>query len=392
MATVSPSLLRRIAAYGVSPSKNPRENRLTEVFAAVLQSKYCPDLARHIAVGWLAQAIQQRPGDRRLDEMRRSLTDPRDRWTQSITTQLVLRDEIQPRRPDLAVIFGSPQGSRTSDITLWVEIKLSIGPERDQLQSYLDHQQRRRLNRAAVLLLAPREGYTDYNPRQIPDRVVALVWEDTAELLKAYKHRGPIEEFLVSELKQYLKEEGLVDPDRLDREHIVALTYHRDALAALHRLCQIAAVDVNRLWNQGGPGRQYPASRNPKEYYWYHETRARDGTEIQRSPSLSLSWRLLLDGPYILPGTAPGVPRLMAGLDGPKGSVETLSEATLGRLEDDGFQIMPLGQSNSRNFEYIVRTIGLGDLQQGELRSSAAALANWVNSIFRAIAAASQSQ
>lgn len=50
------SLLGRIARYGITGLRDPREDRLTEICAAVFGAEACEGLARHVALGWLAAA------------------------------------------------------------------------------------------------------------------------------------------------------------------------------------------------------------------------------------------------------------------------------------------------------------------------------------------------
>jgi hypothetical protein len=290
------------------------------------------------------------------------------------------------RRPDLAITFESSDGNHADDPILWIEIKHGTGPSRGQLQAYIHEQVERQLRHAAVLLVAPRAGYEEFRTTEIPQSVFQVTWEDTAEVLKAYRPKGPVGSFLADELLQYLREEGLVDPDELKAEHLVALENYREGLQALLRIGQIAAAEVNRLWNQGAKGERYPTRGTPKEYYWHHELSARDGTRIGLT-SFGLSWRVLLDGSYTLPEAQPGVPVFMAGLVGERGAIGTLSDPVRGALELAGFQLMPIGTSNSRNYEYIVRTRSLGVLHDGDLKSNGSELASWVNETFRDLAA-----
>jgi hypothetical protein len=57
-----PSLLGRIARHGVSGLRDPRDDRLTEICAAILAAGECQRLARHVVLGWLDAAA----GDTRM--------------------------------------------------------------------------------------------------------------------------------------------------------------------------------------------------------------------------------------------------------------------------------------------------------------------------------------
>ena len=49
-------LFARIARHGISGDRDPREDRLTEICAALFESPHCRDLARQVAIAWLGQA------------------------------------------------------------------------------------------------------------------------------------------------------------------------------------------------------------------------------------------------------------------------------------------------------------------------------------------------
>jgi hypothetical protein len=59
-----------------------------------------------------------------------------------------------------------------------------------------------------------------------------------------------IDRFLVGEFLDYLREENLMDPDRVSPEHLVAFAHHTEAFEALGLVCDEAAVFVGANWNQ----------------------------------------------------------------------------------------------------------------------------------------------
>jgi hypothetical protein len=56
---VAAGLIERIARHGVSGERDPREDRLTEILAAVLENPRCAGLAHHLVIGLLDAATAE---------------------------------------------------------------------------------------------------------------------------------------------------------------------------------------------------------------------------------------------------------------------------------------------------------------------------------------------
>jgi hypothetical protein len=103
------SLLGLIARRPLRLTKDEAEDRLTEVFAAVLAHPECNGLAAFVVLGWLGSALH----DERLSN-RGALAAIREQlaaggWMVRVSTQLVVSADGQTRRPDLELVFTSPE-------------------------------------------------------------------------------------------------------------------------------------------------------------------------------------------------------------------------------------------------------------------------------------------
>ena len=207
------SLLGRIARHPLRLAKNESEDRLTELFAAILEHPECDGLAVFVVLGWLKSALhdQRRVNGDQIRLFRDELAA--GTWTLRVRTQLIVSADGRPRRPDLELVFEYPD---RPPLVVWVEVKHGTGPSRNQLNDYVLAQQQAGLgSRGLVILVAPRSGYGWFAEQQMPDPVLRLTWQQTALLLTNYTTPSEVSAFLVAELCRYLREEGLMDPDRI---------------------------------------------------------------------------------------------------------------------------------------------------------------------------------
>jgi hypothetical protein len=237
-----------------------------------------------------------------------------------------------------------------------------------------------------VLLLAPRADYPTFEPDELPPEVPWLTWQRTARRLRSRSRMGAVEEFLIDDLLTYLDEEGVVDPPQLTDEHRDALVYHHDAMAALLRICEIAAANVERRW--GGPSEHgtYP-EHNPREYWWTYPSKPRGRRHAVSGAELAFTWELLLESTDVLSDGRAGVPCLLAGVSGQRGSVASLSSAARDALRADNFAVLGPGDSNSREWDFAIQVaypdahpeVFAGD----DLDAQAQTVAGWIQSAFR---------
>jgi hypothetical protein len=390
---VERSLLRRVARYGTSQSADPRENRLTEVFAAVLAHESMAGLAAHVAAGWLRSAQERFPQDTGpalspetrvlLGVLQDGLTSDGEHWKVEAATQFSFSAEDGGRRPDLILRFF---GNGRASLELWVEVKHGTGPHDHQLQAYAREIRRRAISRAAVLMVAPRSGYAGFKFDEMPDDVARLTWEDTGRLIESFAVQGPIGEFLRVELARYLREEGLMDPADLGSEHLAALDNYHAGRQVLDRVCELAGGKVGDLWNTLVHTGHWPRVR-PSEYWWSYPVTARDGASFAVPEGVEPGWELLVDGAYLFPDAQVGVPLLYAGLSGPQGWVAKVNAEHLEDAGLAGFRVYRAGETKSRKNEYVISVSALAEIfTGGPVPSQAELLAQWANRRLRKLA------
>jgi hypothetical protein len=388
------SLFRRIARYGVSATADPRENRLTEVFAAVLASKSVAGLARHVASGWLELAQEGFASDTglplpaateaQLQALRNALADESAAGHVEVVTQFSFDTvDAERRRPDLIMSFSS---AGHEPIQLWVEIKHGTGPHDHQLQAYTNELRRRGMQTSIVLLVAPRAGYVDFAVDEMPDEVPRLTWEDTGRLIESFTPEDAVGNFLKTELVKYLTEEGLMDPKELTPAHLSALANYHTGRQALDRVCELAGERVNKLWAVGERPGHYPAA-HPSEYWWRYPAVARDGTAIVAPEPAGPVWQLLVDGAYLFSDVDVGVPLLAVGLSGQHGWIAHLDPDRRASAEAAGFRMYRAQETKSRKNEYAYARATLDEIfTKGTLGEQADLLASWIDLQFRKLA------
>lgn len=229
--------LGRVTRYVASGDREPREDRLTEITAAVLER--VPGLARELALGWLAPrsgADHELPTEQ-TDGLHQALRELPPSHLVSTTTQRVVPD----RRVDLELRFRDPE-TNSQVAVVWVEVKHGTDPHSGQVPAYLRHCPQP----GAVVLLSTRSRLPA-DPMECPPEVPQRSWQATAQRAHRFARRAalddPVATWLLHEWLRYLKEEGLVDPESLGPEHMTALTHYAEAEGAIVSLCA-AAMDA----------------------------------------------------------------------------------------------------------------------------------------------------
>lgn len=155
------SLIGRIAKYGVSPVRDAREDRLTEIWAAIFNSDHCAGFARHVALDWLGSAARDASvADRHRLRALAKMLGQDGSWRCRVETQVPATLEEERRRPDLELTFTGP-----ASVPIWVEVKNGTAPHNEQLFAYGRIQEHLGLKPAAVLLVAPRNTSLRSIPR-----------------------------------------------------------------------------------------------------------------------------------------------------------------------------------------------------------------------------------
>lgn len=385
---MSESVFGRIARHVTSLGRVPREDRLTEVFAAVLDSAYGNGLARHLAYSWLTsdEAADAR-GSERLKQMGALLEDSGGEWTCSVTTQLESRTASVRRRPDLELLLQEhdENGSPSEELLLWLEVKNGTGPHDNQLAAYLGLIKARGVKNAAVMLLAPRSDYPSFARTQMPSEVPRLTWEGTGRLISSFVAADPVSAFLVEQLVDYLQEEELMDPPQLTPKHLIAFDHYQEGIRALVRVCDLADARVCKLWaeHEGKPG-TWPKGRKPRNYWWdYPPDNEEETISIYCETGWGPQWQFFVDSREFLRDGTRGVPVFVVGLAGPAGGIDRMPDSTRAKLREGGFRLMTRAETLISDYEYAFRVRYPNELfSGGDLASEAEVLANWISTSF----------
>jgi hypothetical protein len=231
-----------------------KENRLTEVLAAVLER--IPELAWGLACAWTDPAQEHStPGEVPRETTSGVFAALADLRHVSVSTQV---RTASGKQVDLALRFGGSATPSIDDVLLWVEIKHGAPPHEGQLANYV-HDLPRGVGRGAVVLLAPRASLP-FVRDDVPKDVSQRSWQAVSRHIREYTGKAdPVTRFLLKELHAYMQDENLADPDLLRPEHFVVLAYADAAENALTTICERVSQLVAREW---GPADEFaPVSR-----------------------------------------------------------------------------------------------------------------------------------
>ena len=365
------------------------EDRLTEVFAAVLSSDHSEGLARHVALGWLAAALKNTriPINQPLEQIHDLLSDDGTAWACEARTQIEIKTSEGRRRPDLELIFTTGD-ERRPNVTVWVEVKHGTKPHDHQLQAYLETIRRVRSRYSVLVLVAPHADLPTFEPDQIPEEVPQLTWEATASRIESFETADPVGRFLRDELFAYLRKEKLVDPGPLTPQDLESFATYYDARRSLVGACEIAAEEMVGRWGDGKPDYWHHAVPDPSSYWWSYDPTARDGTSVAAPPAgWDLQWQLALNAQDVVIDGPAGVPLLTAGLVGEPDALQGFIAEELENLRDRGFEVLTAGLV-AKGWNYIGKTSALDSLELTgkSLRGQGEIIAIWVDGTFRALA------
>ena len=393
------SLFRRVTRYRIGAAHDPRENRLTEVTAAVLER--VPGLAQSLLIDLLAATLDDSPvangrGARKPDangvaasaaspadhlhaelalRSLEALAAPRLRVNTQVTTQskkfvdLELRLRPQPFEPG-------------EDLLVWVEVKHEADVHGTQLTDYVADIELEDADRRLVMVLAPREAAGQLSG--VPPSVPVMEWQTGAQTIRRWARRpnmGEAERFLLGDYLAYLQEEGLMDDELLTAEHAFVLRAQPAAGAITARLVELTDAYVAAHW-----GRRLKAKGGEKHPsygldYWAHYGLLPDGSS-GASPtwrSTVFEWGLTLDSAR---DDARNAWVFFAGAtfwvakDNP-GSVTENAEWLSGRRKD-GFEYVSAWYWRLNRYRYPEEL-----LAETMLDGQVAALGEWVVKSFR---------
>lgn len=237
------SVFERLVRFRPSPGRTPREDPVTEVFAAVLER--VPGLALCLAKQWV-DTDQHRAG---LAEKTSATTGGAFGALQTmhgdviprVATQVHTLDGRRVRRVDLELRFATDPVAPSPDVLIRVEVKHGAKPQDEQLAAYVHSVPVSVQATAAVILLAPRQDLPGFLRDQVPADVAQRTWQRTALNVAAFRAPDPVHAWLVEELAAFLYQEQLMDPTVLRPEHLSALAHIKAAESGLAVICQSAA-------------------------------------------------------------------------------------------------------------------------------------------------------
>jgi hypothetical protein len=249
MGRATVSLFGRVNRFIPTEGTTPRENRLTEAFAVILDR--VDGLARTLALEWLG------PGSPR---------DPRERCGKPAATPSLARlaswdqtwVEVATQVPsnercvDLELRFGPHDRASVDDVRVWVEVKHGTDPDRGQLAAYHE----KLAESGAVVLLAPGASLPYPTGGEVPATVPQRSWERVGQVcarLASSTSHEEVQQWLLQQFVVYLREEGLMGVEPIGPEHLTALAYSHQAEGALKVICGQAKGYVEQHW-EGVPG------------------------------------------------------------------------------------------------------------------------------------------
>ncbi len=260
------SLFSRATRYARSPSLDPHENRLTEITAAVLER--VDGLAQEVAEALLRTACDH--ASQKLAEAHEASTAQWsvEQWQSELRcreTVLAAVERLEEPRTLVSTQVTTPKGryvdmeiwlrpkrpaDTAEDVVLWLEIKEGSDIHGNQLDVYLEDIAAHKAAQKAVLLVAPR-GQNFASP---PPLTVAPVDWQSASAVVAATAADPatkeVERWLLDEYAEYLREEGLMDPEALDVGMALALMEVNDAEEAAAGICEHADAWVAAHWGK----------------------------------------------------------------------------------------------------------------------------------------------
>lgn len=289
----------------------------------MLEHPICASLGTHLARGWLEQIAEGRakiPSERGVELLHQFATARSAR----VATQMPIPSPA--RRLDLTLVFELPANAA---LTICVEAKIEADPERDQLRDYVEWVDSLP-GPGVVILAAPRSRYASFTAQQIPAEVAQIPWETTAALLKQYVVTDGAKTLLVEELLAYMREEELVDPDKLEPRHIESLVSYDEARKALSRVLETADAYLHEQW-----GQQLDGGDDSYERWRTYPSRLGSGLVALGDDVGAFTWNLWYDAGRWFPDRPRQVPIFAVGIFRRR----WMSAETDRRLSEHGFEL-----------------------------------------------------
>jgi hypothetical protein len=340
-------VFRRVTRYSAGAALDPRENRLTEVTAAVLE---------HVAAAALAMAQHLlSAGERQAATRELSAAEAarRSRLRRQIGSLIPARVRVDTQVPtysgryvDLEVVLRPSATSGERGVLLWVEVKHGADVHADQVDAYMSDIQSRYPSEdleRVVVLLGPR-GWEPTQP--VPEATLRTDWQAFARAFRQFATTvaEPEERWLADQYIRYLEEEGLSDPGALSVTSALTLMEYERAEDAAAGICEQADAYVKQHW---GGHRDHAKARSGEPTYgldfWATcEPRPTDAEAHPRWGASAFEWGLRYT-PYLqYLEDARGSYAFIAGASVHLAKDELArragNEAWLARREADGFR------------------------------------------------------
>jgi hypothetical protein len=245
------SFFAAITKYQPSTLTNPGENRLTEVLAAVLRT-VDPSVAIRLAKYLLD------PG-----ETNRALGERRGQVANDVLEALdsVGSVDVDTQRPlcgrfvDIELRFHAEPTEAATALPLVVRIEVKHGTKPSNGQVIAYEQRVGGDPTVPVVILAPTDYLPFENEEEAPVTAPQRSWEGTSRLIQAIAAEGghdEKEEWLLKELHDFLREEGLVPVEKMKQEHVDALAIRHQANSVLEVLIAGAHRRIAERWGEDG--------------------------------------------------------------------------------------------------------------------------------------------
>jgi hypothetical protein len=286
-----PSFFARIARYGARALGDPRENRLTEITAAVVER--VPGLALELALGIVAGA-QSTVNDERFTQRDERRSEELAAIDEQLTAMYVALCDTPAARAttttqvsthsgryvDLALRVELEPGNPSRDLLIWVEVKHGAPVHGDQLFAYeRDIMAMPAGSGRLVVVVAPRQA----PPREqdLPSNIPLVTWQSIARRIETWAAAQEMEQparFLLDEYLRYLREERLMDRNKFTVEMAQAIAWRDIANDTIEELCRITRDQVESTWGprsgeerfrtQPAFGTGYWVSYDPPNPWW----------------------------------------------------------------------------------------------------------------------------
>lgn len=270
------SLFSTVARYIPTSGRYPREDMLTQAFAATLER--APGIAAFLAKRW----VDHEEGTKASSLAPKELDE--------VVPQLRLRPSGE--RIDLALSFDSFE--RVPGWLLWVEIKHQAHLSGDQQLSTYAEQLAKEPATEKRLVFLPPAGYVFNEKEAKPAGLIETSWQQVGELIKDWSDHN-VTTWLVDEFLHHLGEEGLFVSDPVTTQSLEHLRAAESASAGLDALIDLAGREIDEWVGQNGElvatgdGDTWPRGARPRwPEFWRHYGRH----EVAGGGGAWLEWNL----------------------------------------------------------------------------------------------------